>query len=478
MKTLVKLFVIQLVVLASSLGLASSQRLVAHTTQSESSAAQNSIQNFTGRPPSTEPQKSPPTQPSVEPLRQQPAVESPGQQKPALSVKRLTLTEAFDMANRQNLELATARLRRAVSQAGIRIAGQLPNPSIIFNAARDTPHESLLFDQQFDINGKRRRRVEFARQQDTLVGLEMDTLVRQVRRRVRLAFYAAARTHGTTVYQQNTLSLAQRLRDIAQSRFEAGDIPQLDVLQADLEVARAQTEFSIAQQREKIAASDLNLLLNEPTDKIWDLGEPLEAPPPAFSLDDLITRAHGTNADLMHLAQEVKVEEARLRSLRAERIPSLGIQAGADFNSPAGPADPVTGNAGGFKIGGRGQLTVPVPIFSRNQGEIAQSFATSRVLESQIATSRRAVSGRVAAVYYEWSTRQAQVEMYKRTLLPATQKLENMMEESYRAGRANLLNVLDAQRNVQMVQRDYLDSLLALQNAFADLEEVVGVPLD
>lgn len=390
-------------------------------------------------------------------------------QPPAGTGTKLTLSEAFDRANRQNLELATARLRRAVSQAGIRIVGQLPNPSIIFNAARDTPHESLLFDQQFDINGKRHRRIELARELDTLVGLEMDNLVRQIRKRVRAAFYAAARAYATTIYQQNTLSLAQRVRQIAQARYETGDIPQLEVLQADLEVARAQTEFTIAQQREKVAASDLNLLLNEPADKAWDLGAPLEVVPPGFALDDLITRAYGANADLLHLAQEVKVEQARLRVLRADRIPSLGLQAGADFNSPG---------QGGFAIGGRGQLTVPVPIFSRNQGEIAQSVAISNVLASQIATSRRVVSGRVAAVYSEWSTRLTQVEMYRRTLLPAVQQLENMMEESYRAGRANLINVLDAQRNVQQVQRDYLDSLLALQNAFADLEEAVGVPLD
>jgi outer membrane protein TolC len=84
----------------------------------------------------------------------------------------------------------------------------------------------------------------------------------------------------------------------------------------------------------------------------------------------------------------------------------------------------------------------------------------------------------VEAIYYEWATRQTQVDLYKRTLLPAVHRLENLMEESYRAGRANLINVLDAQRNVQQVQRDFLDSLLALQVAFADLEEVVGVPLD
>jgi outer membrane protein TolC len=56
--------------------------------------------------------------------------------------------------------------------------------------------------------------------------------------------------------------------------------------------------------------------------------------------------------------------------------------------------------------------------------------------------------------------------------------LEGLGEESYRAGRASLLTVLDAQRNVQQVEREYLDSLLALQTAFAALEETVGTPLD
>lgn len=391
---------------------------------------------------------------------------------------RLTLGDAFDRATRQNLELATARLRRAVSQAAIRTAGQLPNPSIIFNAARDTPHESLLFDQQFDVNGKRHRRVDLARQQDVLVGIEMDTLVRQVRKRVRAAYFAAARARATTDQQQRTLALAQSIYNIAKARFDAGEIPQLEVLQAELELARAQTDFTVAHQHEKVAESDLNSLLNEPSESRWDFGAPLETAPPAFSLNDLVTRAYGGNADLTHLAQEIKVEQARMNSLRAERIPSLGIQAGADFNSPAGPPDPVTHSSGGFKIGGRGQITVPVPIFARNQGEISQSLASTRVLESQVAMSRRAVSSRVEAIYYEWATRQTQVDLYRRTLVPSAQRLENLMEESYRAGRATLINVLDAQRNVQQVQRDYLDALLALQNAFSDLEEVVGVPLD
>jgi outer membrane protein TolC len=100
------------------------------------------------------------------------------------------------------------------------------------------------------------------------------------------------------------------------------------------------------------------------------------------------------------------------------------------------------------------------------------------VLDSQVAATRRAVAGRVEAGYYEWSTRQTEVDLYRRTLLPAVQRFEGLAEESYRAGRASLLTVLNAQHSVQQAEREYLDSLLALQTAFADLEEIVGAPLD
>jgi outer membrane protein TolC len=53
-----------------------------------------------------------------------------------------------------------------------------------------------------------------------------------------------------------------------------------------------------------------------------------------------------------------------------------------------------------------------------------------------------------------------------------------MAEESYRAGKANIMTVLGAQRDVLQAERDYLDSLLAVQSAFSQLEEAVGAPLD
>ena len=135
-------------------------------------------------------------------------------------------------------------------------------------------------------------------------------------------------------------------------------------------------------------------------------------------------------------------------------------------------------NTGGYEVGARGQLSMEIPIFSRNQGEIAQSVANTRALEDALAAARRAADAKVESAYLELQARQTQAQLYRDTILPSSRQLEEMSEESYRAGKANILTVLATQRDVQQGERDFLDSLLAVQSAFSQLEEAVGAPLD
>ena len=390
------------------------------------------------------------------------AAKAPTQEPP-----RLTLHAALDLAQKQNLDLVAARQRRAVALAGERIAGQRPNPSAGFGAARDTPHESLFFDQPIELGSKRRRRIDIARQEGVLTDVEIAALDRQVRRSVREAYYALAFARAESERRGRVLDLARRLKQIAQERFDAGAVAQLELVQADLEVSRAEADQRVAQEQEKISLSQFNALLNEPAETAWALTHALDELPPQPDLTDLIQRAAAGNADLQHLQQEQEVEKSRRALLKADRIPNLVLEAGTDFNAP-----------GEFRAGPRGQISVELPLFSRNQGEIAQSWATQRVLEAQATATQRFVAGQVEGAYYALNAQLAQVGIYRQTLLPSARRLESMAEDSYRAGKSSILTVLDAQRNVQEVERSYLDALFAVQGAFAGLEETVGTHLD
>jgi cobalt-zinc-cadmium efflux system outer membrane protein len=381
--------------------------------------------------------------------------------------QKLALAQALDMAARQNLDLIAARAQRAVAAAGVRAAGQRPNPAASFTALRDDPHEGVFFDLPLEIGSKRGRRIDLARQMGALTDDDIATLERLTRQNVRDTFYALALARSVTLTKADALKLAQRLQSIAESRFEAGDVPQLELEQAKLDAAQAQADFQVAQQEEKVALSGLDALLNEPPGTDWDLVTPLETMPAEAPLNDLLARAVNSNPDLQRIARQEKIEQSQRALFQAQRIPNLNLQFGADFNSPKN-----------FRYGPRGQINMELPIFSRNQGEIAESSASLIALEDQAAATRRAVDGRVEQAYYELDAREAQAKLYNETLVPAAVRLEGMAEESYQAGKANILAVLDAQRNVQQVKQAYLQSLFAVQQAFAQLEETVGAPLD
>lgn len=392
---------------------------------------------------------------------------NPAGAQQATQPQRLTLAQALDMAAKQNLDLIAARAQRAVAAAGVRAAGQRPNPTGNVNVLRDDPHEGVWFDVPIEIGSKRKQRIELARQQGNLTEDDISALERLTRQNTRDAFFGLALARSTTQEKSDALKLAQRLQDIAQSRFDAGGVPELEVEQAKLDVAQAQADFQVAQQEEKVALSALDALLDEPPGTDWELVTPLETMPAEAPLNDLLTRAAASNPDLERIAQQEKIEQSQRTLLRASRIPNLTLSAGVDYNAPHN-----------FRYGPRSQASMEIPIFSRNQGEIAESSAALIALEDQALATRRAVDGRVEQAYYELDAREAQSKLYNESLVPAAARLESMAEESYQAGKANILAVLDAQRNVQQVKQAYLQSLFAVQQAFAQLEETVGAPLD
>jgi len=380
---------------------------------------------------------------------------------------RLTLQDALDLADKQNLDLAAARRQRAVALAGIQIAKQRPNPTANFTALRDEPHEGLFFDQPIETGGKRGRRIEVARQEGALTEVEIGTLVRQVRKNTREAYYAAAYARAESERLSRVVGLAKRLEQIATERFAAGDVAQLEVLQSGLEAFRAEADLEVSKQREMVSLSELNALLNEPAGKPWELAGTLEDATPTARLEDLVGRAYQSNPDLQHLGGEKKVEESRRSLLKAERIPDLVLDAGVDFNSPHD-----------FRYGPRSQVSIGLPIFTRNQGEIAQSVANSRVLNAETAATERSVSARVESAFYDLEAQRTQVRLYHDRLLPVARQLESMAEESYRAGKTSILTAIQAQQDVQSVESSYLQSLEQLQSLYADLEETVGGAMD
>lgn len=379
----------------------------------------------------------------------------------------LDLRKALERAQEANLELRAAKQQRAIAISGITTAKQIPNPTLTVSGTQDVPHSSVVWDQPIELGGKRSKRIAVAREEQQATELDIAALSRQIRRRTREAFFRALVQRAQAEQSKSALDLATRTKEVAQARYDAGDVPQLDVIQADAELARADADYHLAEQLEKASDAQLAALLNLKVDQPPSIQGHAQDMPPLPSLADVTDRAFKSNSDLVKTAQDLRTEERRLALARSARIPNVDLQAGVDLDNPPD-----------FQVGPRGQIAVQLPLFYRNQGEIQLSNARIELLRLTLESQRTNTAATVTAAFYDFEAKRRQAEQYKDRIVPENVKLAGMANDSYQSGKTNLLILIDAQRRLNDVQKAYLDSLLAAQNSFAQLEEAVGAPLD
>jgi cobalt-zinc-cadmium efflux system outer membrane protein len=378
----------------------------------------------------------------------------------------LTLREALDLALARNRTLAAALHQRSIGEARVRAAGQLLNPDFSFEASRDAPHQSVMFAVPIEIGGQRGRRIALAREELAAAEVDVAAATCVLRRQVRDDFFGLLAAEQSERLARDVVDIARRLREVAQARFDEGAAPRVEVLAADLAVGRAEVDYDLAVAERAVAQAMLNELLDRPPTQaatlIGDLADAAATP----AVEAAVAAAQTANPGLLGVDRAIALEERRIGLLRAERVPTPVFQFGGLFNAP-----------GEFDAGVQGGVSIGLPIFSRNQGEIAASHATADQLQLRRDGLRRMIENEVFAAVARVEAGRQRVATYRDRLVPAAVTLEALAEESYRLGRSPVLAVLEAQRSLRDVRREYLQALLALQQAIAKLEETIGVPL-
>jgi cobalt-zinc-cadmium efflux system outer membrane protein len=290
--------------------------------------------------------------------------------------------------------------------------------------------------------------------------------LRDLRRNLRLAFYGLLAADERLALADGMLKLAERVKEVAQARFEEGAAPRLEVMEAELSAVRARTEMDLARSARRATQAGLNALLNRPPGMTVVLAGEASDVPPLPALDRAIAEALVSNVDLRALDREAAMEDRQLGLLKAERIPTPMLTGGVALNAP-----------GEFDVGAHGGVSLTIPLFSRNQGEIAGSMARTDTIRARREAVRRRVEAAVFAAFERVTAHRAQVEAFRATLVPTATTIQGLVEESYRLGRDSILTTLVAQRALRDVKTEYLEALLALQAAVADLEDILGAPI-
>jgi cobalt-zinc-cadmium efflux system outer membrane protein len=397
-----------------------------------------------------------------------------GQQ--AASPTRIDLDQAIQLALAHNHALKAARTQIQQSQADEITASLRPNPVLTWDSLfipffspgqfqSDYLNNITEFDAgigyTIERGHKRQARVQAARDQTKVTRSEVSDTERGLTFNVAQLFVGVLLAKSNLQLAEQNLASFQETVNISEARYKAGAISEADLLKIRLQLLQFQMDVSTARLALAQSLASLRQLLGYdavPAD--YDVIGDLAYSPLKLNQEDLQVMALRQRPDL--LAAQEGVTAAQSQYLLAK------ANGKRDFTTTMEYTRVGAANNASFIF------NIDIPLFDRNQGEIARShYAITQAQEGATAVSEGVMTD-VANAYQALKTSEKVVELYSSGYLKQAQDSRDISEYAYKRGAASLLDYLDAERSYRATQYGYRQALANYMLSLEQVREAVG----
>jgi cobalt-zinc-cadmium efflux system outer membrane protein len=268
---------------------------------------------------------------------------------------------------------------------------------------------------------------------------------------------------------RGNLELSCTLMNRARIRLEAGDVPKLEVLRAQVEESRAQGQANQAERRLAKSQAELNALIGRAADFNAELSGDLTVEAKVLDLGVLRQKA-GSRPDVRAAERSVSAERAARSSVLAGWVPDMNLGVGRQTIDGGQTRSSFWKVSFGF--------SVPLWAPFRQRGELAEGNANRARAEAELAAARRSAELEVEEAFRAYQAGQDQVRLYEERILTLAEETLRVAEQSYSQGKASYLDLLDAQQTLMASRIEHIEALVAFRTVVTELEFATGTALE
>jgi outer membrane protein, heavy metal efflux system len=389
---------------------------------------------------------------------------------------KITLDEAIRLAEQHNHAQQAARTNILQNQAEEVTANLRPNPNLswdtqffpLFNPGQFST-DYLENQAQFDVGigylfergRKRQHRLQAAKDQTAVTRSQTDDSERTLIFNTGQQFIAVLLAESTVELSERDAESFQQTVRISEDRYKAGDMSESDLLKIKLQLLQFQSDLSAAKLSKIQALAALRQLLGfESVPDDYDVQGELDYQPVTASVEDLKGLAGRSRPDLRAAQEGVTAARSQEALMRANGKKDLNVT--FDYTHTAGI------NSGAFFF------NIDLPIFDRNQGEIARARYAIIQSEEQAIETAQQVSTDVVDAYAALKSNDEIIRLYRGGYVDQAQQSRDITEYAYKRGAASLLDFLDAERTYRANQLAYRQALASYMTALEQMRQAVG----
>ncbi len=332
-----------------------------------------------------------------------------------------------------------------------------------FAGTFETPAISYLHERRH----KRELRLESAKKATLIAESSHADMERTMLFNLRSAFVAALQAKAVLQLAKDNIAYYDKLLDISRTRFNAGDIAQIDLDRLELQRVQYESDLQSAEENLENAKIQLLTLLNSriPLDQV-DVTGPFDFVDQLMPRDDFRKIALDTRPDLKVAIQAVDKAQTDYKLAVANGSTDPTLSAWYTHNSSTN--NPFATNTVGVSV------SIPFRIFDRNQGEKLRT-------KLDITRNQRLRDAAEAQVFSDVDSSYATLESnvillrpYKAKYLQQSVRVRDTITFSYQHGGASLLDFLSAQAEYRGVQLSYVNLVGSYLTSAAQLNQAVG----
>lgn len=410
-------------------------------------------------------------------------LELPAGAEPAGHPGGLTLDQAIEHLVRTNLDLRAKAVEIPKAQADILTASLRNNP-IFYADTQMVPYGSYSEKRpggptQYDVNvtlpidvtGKRRARTAVAHQAKRVVEAQYQDAVRFQIDNLYTAFVDLLAARETTRFAAASVTGLKRVIETTRALRERGSATEADVNRVMVQLDGAEIALFEAEEALLDAKRALAVLLNLPRESAATLevqgslrvGGP--TPPP---LEELLGTALAARPDLAAFRLGVGRAEADVKLAEANRMENVFLMAQPYTFQDNAPFDRKSAHS--WALG----LTVPLPLFNRNQGNIQRARMNVGQTQLQLADLERRVVAEVERAERFHAVTLRTVERLEGETIRRARKTLDTALVRFESGEESQLVYLNALRDYNDVVRQYRDALVRHRRGMLRLNTAVG----
>ena len=277
------------------------------------------------------------------------------------------------------------------------------------------------------------------------------------------AYFDVLAAQRTVENHRRLAENAEEAVKTTQQLLNLGQANQQDLLQAQVEASQARVAVRNAEARLRQDWVHLATQVGVPDLPMQPLAGQLEPDGPALTRDESLARLLQESPELAFAVAKVQQDQTQLRRERREPIPNVTVRGGVGYNYET--RNPVA------EVG----LSLPIPVFDRNQGTVRQAAADLARSHAEVTRVQLDLQRRFADAFTRYQTAREEVENFRTEALPKARKAVELYEEQLKARRAAFPQVLVARRTVYQLNEEYNKSLTQFRRAEVEVRGLLLV---